>query len=150
MGIILDVAEYPTFLKWVTSARAKRSGPDKTDADVLIGHRLFTAPISARLVRCGLGRVDILYRRGPIRDLSSTWTVAPTSDDDGSQTRTGCLVSVVVDIQPGLLLSPIVNGALDRGLTRLVESFEARAHSLYGRSGTAAVARSPDYPDISP
>lgn len=158
MGIILDVGNYPAFLKWVTSARAKRVGPNELDADVLIGHRLFKAPVSARLIRSGNGRVDILYRRGPIRDLSSIWTVDRVASGDIAQAcdgREACRVRVVVDIQPGVLLSPIVNGVFDRGLARLVESFEARAHDLYGREGRTHISgapsdKTPGNPYVSP
>jgi coenzyme Q-binding protein COQ10 len=145
IGIVMDVGRYPDFLKWVRSARVRRKGNDQIDADLLIGHKLFTAPVSANLVRCDNGRIEIRYLRGPVRDFSSTWLIQPVqgretdapyteppdTDVEGSR-GVASRVRVTVDIKPGLIQAPIINGLFDRGMVRLVEAFEARAHALHG------------------
>jgi coenzyme Q-binding protein COQ10 len=132
MAIVQDVARYPEFLKWVRAARVREGADGTVNADLLIGHRILTAPVSAQLWCSSPRQVKIRYRRGPVRSLSSQWEFHEIKTDQTSEITTKrCRVTVVVELDPGLLLAPVVNGMFDRAIDKLVDAFEQRAQEIY-------------------
>ena len=128
-ALVADVERYPEFLPWCVGARVRERRADVIVADLIVGFRMFrerfTSRVNLRPDEPGGPRIDVAYTEGPFRYLNNHWIFLSHPG--------GCEIDFFVDFEfRSRLLQKAVEMLFNEAVRRMVHSFEARAHRLYG------------------
>lgn len=125
--LVSDVGRYPEFLPWCLGARVYNRKPDRFDADVIIGFKMFREKFTSRVTLEPGNRVDVDYIKGPMRRLYNHWRFVP--QEGGS-----CLIDFDVDFEfSNKMLNQVIGPLFGDACIKMVQAFEHRAHELYGK-----------------
>lgn len=132
-ALVGDVDSYPEFLPWVISMRTwnHRSGGEGVelfDAEVRVGFSALKERFATRVRRdAKTWDIQVSLISGPFKSLANRWRFMPEAGG----------ASVVFDIDfvfKGPLLDRLLAANFHHAVDRVIESFEARAATLYGAS----------------
>ncbi len=122
--MVADVKDYPKFVPWCQAARVRQSGPNLIIADLAIGLGPFRESFTSHVQLDRPREVMVKAVDGPLEHLSNQWLFTST----GSVTR----VDFTVDFRfKSHLLDHAANVMFHEASMRMMDAFEARAHSLY-------------------
>ncbi|THD80788.1 MAG: type II toxin-antitoxin system RatA family toxin [Phenylobacterium sp.] len=132
-ALVGDVAAYPDFVPWITAmrtwnARRLSEGIESVDAEAGVGFAFLKERFSTRVRRDARARqIDVSLLSGPFRKLENRWRFL----DAGH----GC-TRVEFDIDfafKSRLLEALLTANFGHAVDRLMQCFEARAKTLYGK-----------------
>lgn len=124
--LVMDIESYPRFLPWCVGARINRRDKNDLEADVIVGYKLFRERFSSRVKFERAKSIEVEYLKGPMRHLHNTW-----SFHDAGAGR--CEVDFYLDFSlQSRLFEKLVDQFFHKALVRMINSFEARAYTLYG------------------
>ena len=129
-ALVADVARYPEFLPWNSAARIRSRRPieggEVMEADLVISFRLFREKFGSRVVLYpGQGRIETEYLDGPLKHLKSVWLFRDLPSG-------GSEVDFTVDFEfRNPILASVIGLVFNEAMTRIVQAFEKRAHSIY-------------------
>ena len=124
--LVSDVGSYPEFLPWCVGARVYNRQPQRFDADVIIGFRMFREKFTSRVTTLEPHTVDVDYITGPMKRLYNHWRFQELEEG-------GCLVDIEVDFEfNNRVLEQMIGRMFTDATQRMVDAFETRAHELYG------------------
>jgi ribosome-associated toxin RatA of RatAB toxin-antitoxin module len=125
-AIVNDVARYPEFLPWCSSAEVIETQGDEVLAALSLSATGFTETFTTRNLLTPFERIEMVLVSGPFRKLSGDWTFTRLGDQ-------GCRVSLELDIQLSGVRT-LLGGVFNRAADQLVDAFCARANELHGTS----------------
>ncbi|MEQ9111413.1 MAG: type II toxin-antitoxin system RatA family toxin [Rhodospirillaceae bacterium] len=126
--LVADVERYPEFLPWCVACRKTQTYENGFDADLAIGFKMVREKFSSRVVLYPIDKVEVVYKDGPFKHLSNSWTFSAT--DDGK----GCVVDFYLDFEfRSLMLQKIIGVLFEEAVRRMVSAFESRAEDLYSK-----------------
>ncbi len=143
--MVADIGSYPEFLPWCLAARVTSRDNGVLSADVVVGKGLFRETFSSKVTLDeGTGdegtagekaggtdeerppRIDVDYIKGPMREMANHWVFHPGIDG-------GTDVEFLVELDfHSRILDTMMGGFFDHAVTRMIDSFLARADVLYG------------------
>ena len=125
-NLVADVERYPEFLPWCLAARIRRRDEKLIVADLVIGFRMIRERFTSRVGLDEAGRrIDVVYAEGPFKYLNNHWVFEDHPE--------GCLIDFYVDFEfRSKLLQKMMEALFHEAVKRMVQSFETRAHALYG------------------
>ena len=124
-AMVSDVGRYPEFLPWCIGARVYNRTPDRFDADVIIGFKMFREKFTSRVTLKHPNAVDVDYISGPMKQLYNHWRF--TNQPDGS-----CMVEFAVEFEfRNRVLEQMIGRVFTEATERMIDAFEERAHTLY-------------------
>lgn len=124
-ALVSDVGRYPEFLPWCVGARVYNRRPERFDADVIIGFKMFREKFTSRVSLIENTAVDVDYVSGPMKRLYNHWRFTPQEN--------GCLVDFEVDFEfNSRMLEQMIGKMFGEATERMIGAFEQRAHDLYG------------------
>lgn len=124
--LVSDVGSYPQFLPWCIGARVYNRRPERFDADVIIGFKMFREKFTSRVTTQEFHSVDVDYISGPMKRLYNHWRFV-------EQSGGRCLIDFEVEFEFGnRMLQKMIGNVFEEATQRMVEAFEGRAHALYG------------------
>lgn len=129
-ALVADVARYPEFLPWNSAARIRSRRPieggEVMEADLVISFKLFREKFGSRVVLYpGQGRIETEYLDGPLKHLKSVWLFRDLPSG-------GSEVDFTVDFEfRNPILASVIGLVFNEAMTRIVQAFEKRAHSIY-------------------
>lgn len=133
--LVSDIERYPEFLPWTAATRIRSRTPvaegvgEVVEADMVISFRVFRERFGSRVeLWPDERRIEVSYLDGPFKKMRNSWKFEPTEDG-------GCRVDFFVDFEfKSWTLQKLIGVVFDQAMRRVVQAFEARAESLYGRS----------------
>ena len=127
-ALVSDVASYPEFLPWCLGARVYSRKPDRFDADVIIGFKMFREGFTSRVTMKEGKSLNVDYIKGPMKRLYNHWVF--TQQSDGS-----CMVDFEVDFEfKSRMLDELIGGLFEKACHKMMSAFEERAAVLYGQN----------------
>ena len=121
-----DVERYPEFLPWWVAARVSRRGAESYETDQIIGFGPIRQRFTSRTVLHRPTRIEVISTDRPFEQFLLRWTFERLPEG-------GCEVALTVHMTlRSRLLQGLLDQTLARGVARIMTSFEARAHQLYG------------------
>jgi len=124
--LVADVERYPEFLPWCLGCKIYKKDDEVVLANLVIGYKLFREWFGSKVFLNRPSSIRVEYVNGPLRYLSNTWDFSP--DEKG-----GCTVDFYVDFEfKNALFQKMMGMFFNEIVRRMVASFEARAHALYG------------------
>ena len=135
--LVGDVANYPEFVPWITAmrtwnARTLGDGVDAVDAEAGVGFSFLKEKFATRVRRDAHNRqIDVALISGPFRKLQNRWRFL---DAGHATTRIEFDIDFVFKSR---VLETLLRANFHHAVDKLIDCFEARAHSLYGRSDAA-------------
>ena len=126
-NLVADIARYPEFLPWCSSARIIRKEKDFILAELTIGYKMIRERFVSRVELDSKARtIHVAYVSGPLKALRNEWKFAPEG-------KKKCKVDFYVHFEfSNPLLATMMNMFFDIAFRRMVAAFEARATDLYG------------------
>ncbi len=123
--LVNDVESYPQFLPWCERGEILARDPEHMRARLTLAKgRLRHSFTTENHLVCNAS-IDLHLIDGPFRAFNGAWRFEPRD--------TGCRVSLKMDFEFSNRLVAATLGVLFKKITTtLVESFNARAHELYG------------------
>ena len=127
--LVADVERYPEFLPWCVACRKTQTHENGFDADLAIGFKMVREKFSSRVVLNPIDKVEVVYKDGPFKHLSNSWSFSATEDGKG------CVVDFYLDFEfRSLMLQKIIGVLFEEAVRRMVSAFEVRAEHLYGKA----------------
>ncbi len=127
--LVADVERYPEFLPWCVACRKTQTHENGFDADLAIGFKMVREKFSSRVVLTPIDKVEVVYKDGPFKHLSNSWSFSATEDGKG------CVVDFYLDFEfRSLMLQKIIGVLFEEAVRRMVSAFEVRAEHLYGKA----------------
>ncbi|WP_374763892.1 type II toxin-antitoxin system RatA family toxin [Yunchengibacter salinarum] len=131
-AMVGDVRRYPEFLPWCLGARVYNARPDRFDADLIIGFKMFREKFTSRVYTQCPDRIYVDYIRGPMKYLYNDWRFI--AQDDGST-----VIDFEVDFQfKSRLLEKAIGDVFTKATNRMVDAFRTRADALFADQQKAA------------
>lgn len=128
--LVADIERYPQFLPWCVGARIRERKGNEIVGDLLIGYKMLRERFTSRVVLDRPNCIDVSYSEGPFKYLTNHWLFIAQPDG-------GCLIDFYVDFEfRSRMLQKVMEMFFNEAVKRMVSSFEARAHYLYGGPGT--------------
>lgn len=130
--LVADIESYPAFLPWCLDCRIIEQhtvkGQQKILASLTIGYKIFRETFTSEVTLDAKGRnIDVRYIRGPFRYLNNHWHFAPVSKDK-------CEVAFNIDFEFRTpLLQKVMGLFFNEAVRRMIQAFEQRALTLYGK-----------------
>ena len=125
--LVAAVEDYPKFLPWCLEAEVRSRDGDSMVADLVIGFRMFRERFTSEVSLKRPERIDVRYRKGPLRRLENHWEFRPHGDGH-------CMIDFHVDFEfRSRLLQMLIGAVFHEAFRRMVGAFEARARALYGK-----------------
>ena len=126
--IVNDVARYPEFLPWCSSAEVHAAGGGEVTATLAVSGKGLTESFTTRNRLTPCERIDLELVDGPFQSFAGVWLFKTLGD-------AGCRVELELSFQFGGARR-IFSGAFARVFTRaadeLVDAFCQRARALHG------------------
>ena len=124
--LVADIERYPEFLPWCQEAEIRSREGEVITADLVIGFRMFRERFTSEVSLKRPERIDVRYRKGPLRRLENRWGFSPHGDGH-------CMIDFHVDFEfRSRLLQVLIGAVFHEAFRRMVGAFEARARALYG------------------
>ena len=124
--LVAAVERYPEFLPWCQEATIRSAEPEAMVCDLVIGFRMFRERFTSEVSLKRPERIDVRYRRGPLRRLENRWEFHPHGEAE-------CMIDFHVDFEfRSRLLQMLIGAVFHEAFRRMVGAFENRARSLYG------------------
>ena len=126
---VADVERYPEFLPWCSALRVKKrhteGGEEVLLAEMVVGFRALRERYTSRVVLNPAERtISVTQTEGVFSHLKNTWRFSP----EGA----GCRVEFAIEFEfKSRLLGAVAGQAFAHVMTRMSESFEARAKHLW-------------------
>lgn len=129
--LVSDIARYPEFLPWCTSARIIRDEGDMLLAELTIGYKMFREKFTSRV---NLDRknksIHVAYVSGPLKYLRNEWQFQ-------KEPKKKCRVEFFVHFEfSNPILSGLMNMFFDVAFRQMVSAFEKRANDIYSPDNT--------------
>lgn len=132
--LVADVGRYSEFLPWVIATRVRSDTETEMVADMVVGFKSLREKFTSRVEKSRPESIEVFYVDGPLKNLDNLWTFKSLPDG-------GCEVDFCVEFTfRNVVFERLAGQYFDRAFRRMVEAFEARADSLYGRENAAANA----------
>lgn len=123
--LVADVGRYPEFLPWCIGARIYNRRPERFDADVIIGFKMFRERFTSRVTLSPHKSVDVDYISGPMKRLYNHWRFMDH--------EMGCIVDFEVDFEfDNPVLEKMIGRMFAEATDRMIDAFVERSHTLYG------------------
>jgi len=125
-ALVADVERYPEFLPWCVATRIRSREERSFTADLIAAFAAFREQYTSRVNLDPEGRLIVIeYLEGPFEHLTNRWQFQPV---DG-----GCDVEFDIDFRfRSRTLEALISGMFTKAIRKMTESFEQRAHQLYG------------------
>ena len=130
--MVADVEAYPEFVPWLTSMRVwnrrdEAPGIYVLDAEAGVGFAFLSERFSTWVRHdTAAPRVEVGLIRGPFRHLRNRWEFHPHPQ--------GTRLEFMIDFAfKSRVLDMMLHANFDRAVERLIQCFEARAKTLYGK-----------------
>ena len=124
--LVADVECYPEFLPWCQVGEIRSREGGTIVADLVIGFRMFRERFTSEVSLKRPERIDVRYRKGPLRHLHNNWVFQPHGEGQ-------CMIDFHVDFEfRSRLLQALIGALFHEAFRRMVGAFEARARALYG------------------
>lgn len=125
-SLVADVASYPEFLPWVSSARLYNHNDRGFEADLSIGTSFMNHAYSSKVtLQPENYRIDVAHTKGPFHHLNNYW-VFHTCED-------GTEIEFFLDFElNNYLLKSVLQPFLNQASAMMVSAFETRAQQLFG------------------
>jgi len=138
--LVADVERYPEFLPWCVGARIRAQSDTLIVADLMVGFRMFRERFTSRVTlspdNAEGPRLDVAYADGPFKYLDNHWVFRPHPR--------GCEIDFFVDFEfRSRLLQKAIELLFNEAVKRMVQSFETRAHKLFGQPPGSAGKTAP-------
>lgn len=126
-ALVADVEQYPQFLPWCVATRIRSRGENTFTADLIAAFGAFREQYTSRVnLNPAEHKIIIEYLDGPFEHLQNRWHFLEVSY--------GCEVDFDIDFKfRSKTLETLISGVFTRAIKRMTESFEQRAHKLYGQ-----------------
>lgn len=130
-ALVADVERYPEFLPWCVATRIRAREERAFTADLIAAFAAFREQYTSRVNLDPEGRIIVIeYLEGPFEHLTNRWQFVPT--------ETGCEVEFDIDFRfRSKTLEALISGMFSKAIRKMTESFEQRAHRLYGPTVSA-------------
>jgi coenzyme Q-binding protein COQ10 len=142
--LVADVESYPKFLPWCVGSRILKRAENSFLAELVISFKQFresytsnvklTPPLPSRNAA-----IDVELVNGPFEHLVNRWKFLP---EEGGK----CRVEFFIEFRfKSRILDMLISGFFSRATEKMVQSFESRAHALYGqKSADFRLTESPE------
>ena len=125
-GLVDDVAAYPEFLPWCSSAEVHSRSDDTVDATLELHKGAVSKTFTTRNSRCEFTSIDLALVDGPFKHLSGGWRFKDLGDG-------GSKVSLELEFEFESRLVDLMFGSFfEQTCNSLVEAFSKRAAEVYG------------------
>ena len=125
--LVAAVEDYPKFLPWCLEAEVLDRKDEAMVADLVIGFRMFRERFTSDVSLHRPERIDVRYRKGPLRHLNNRWVFEPHGEGQ-------CMIDFHVDFEfRSRVLQKLIGVLFHEAFRRMVGAFEARARVLYGK-----------------
>jgi ribosome-associated toxin RatA of RatAB toxin-antitoxin module len=126
-ALVSDIPAYPDFLPWCSGARVMSSTEDEVRATLELSkggvHKSFTTLNRHQHNKM----IEVRLLEGPFRKLEGYWRFDPLGEH-------GCKVSLDLEFEfASRVLDLVVGPVFNQAANTLVESFQQRAVSVYGK-----------------
>ncbi|MFN2338867.1 MAG: type II toxin-antitoxin system RatA family toxin [Gammaproteobacteria bacterium] len=126
-ALVSDIPSYPEFLPWCSGARILLQGEDEVRASLELSksgvHKSFTTLNRHQRNKM----IEMRLLEGPFRRLEGYWRFDPLGDH-------GCKVSLDLEFEfSSRVLDLVVGPVFHQAVSTLVDSFQQRAVSVYGK-----------------
>jgi ribosome-associated toxin RatA of RatAB toxin-antitoxin module len=126
-ALVDDIDRYPEFLPWCSAARVLARGDDQVRATI----SLSKGGVDRSFTTCNRSQknkmIEIRLEEGPFRHLQGYWRFDALGD-------AGCKVSLDMEFEfSSRVLGMVVGPVFSQMANSLVDSFEKRAVSVYGK-----------------
>lgn len=126
-ALVSDIPAYPDFLPWCSGARVLSSTGDEVRATLELSkggvHKSFTTLNRHQHNKM----IEVRLLEGPFRKLEGYWRFDPLGEH-------GCKVSLDLEFEfASRVLDLVVGPVFNQAANTLVESFQQRAVSVYGK-----------------
>lgn len=126
-ALVSDIPAYPDFLPWCSGARVLSSTGDEVRATLELSkggvHKAFTTLNRHQHNKM----IEVRLLEGPFRKLEGYWRFDPLGEH-------GCKVSLDLEFEfASRVLDLVVGPVFNQAANTLVESFQQRAVSVYGK-----------------
>ena len=126
--LVDDVAAYPEFLPWCSSAEVHNRSDDSVEATL----ELKMGAVSKTFTTCNIRRdfesIDLALLGGPFKHLSGGWRFKDIGE-------VGSKVSLDLEFEFSSMLAELMFGSFfEEACNSLVEAFSRRAAAVYGRA----------------
>lgn len=126
--LVDDVAAYPEFLPWCSSAEAHNRSDGSVEATLELKMGAVSKTFTTRNVRREFESIDLALLGGPFKHLSGGWRFKDLGDD-------GSKVSLDLEFEFSSRLADMMFGSyFEDACNSLVEAFSRRAAAVYGRA----------------
>ncbi len=144
-SLVADVERYPEFLPWCVATRIRSREEFSFTADLVAAFSAFREQYTSRVnLNPSEKTIVIEYLQGPFEHLTNRWhfTAVPQ----------GCEIDFDIDFRfRSKTLETLISGVFTKAIRKMTESFEQRAHKLYGADASAKPsAVLPDAVDVRP
>ena len=136
-ALVADVERYPEFLPWCVATRIRSREERAFTADLIAAFAAFREQYTSRVNLDPEGRTIVIeYLEGPFAHLTNRWQFLPVEN--------GCDVDFDIDFRfRSKTLEALISGMFTKAIRKMTESFEQRAHKLYGGAPAAPAAAQP-------
>jgi len=127
--LVAAVDRYPEFLPWCKASRILSQSDIRMVADLIIGYKIFHEKFRSDVTLQRPHEIIVNYVSGPMAKLKNHWRfdAAPGG---------ACALTFHVDFDfKSPFLQAAIDAFFDKALRKMVEAFEMRAATLYGRKG---------------
>lgn len=124
--LVADIARYPEFLPWCSSARIIRDHGDMVVAELTIGYKMIREKFTSRVfLDRALHTIRVEYISGPLRHLQNEWKFSPAP-------KKQCKIDFFVHFEfSNPILAGLMNMFFDVAFGQMVSAFEKRAAEVY-------------------
>ena len=124
--LVAAVERYPEFLPWCQEVEIRSREREAMVCDLVIGFRMFRERFTSDVSLNRPERIEVRYRKGPLRHLENHWIFHPHGDGH-------CMIDFHVDFEfRSRLMRMLIGAVFHEAFRRMVGAFEARARALYG------------------
>ncbi len=126
--LVDDVAAYPEFLLWCSSAEVHNRSDGSVEATLELKMGAVSKTFTTRNVRREFESIDLALLGGPFKHLSGGWRFKDFGED-------GSKVSLDLEFEFSSRLADMMFGSFfEDACNSLVEAFSRRAAAVYGRA----------------
>lgn len=126
--LVDDVAAYPEFLPWCSSAEVHNRSDGSVEATLELKMGAVSKTFTTRNVRREFESIDLALLGGPFKHLSGGWRFKDLGED-------GSKVSLDLEFEFSSRLADMMFGSFfEDACNSLVEAFSRRAAAVYGRA----------------
>jgi coenzyme Q-binding protein COQ10 len=137
-ALVADVERYPEFLPWCVATRIRSRDEFSFTADLIAAFAAFREQYTSRVnLSPADNTIVIEYLQGPFEHLTNKWVFVANEK--------GCEVDFDIDFRfKSKTLETLISGVFTKAIRKMTESFEQRAHKLYGVTAAPATQPNPD------